>query len=52
MVDELHLDDKKRHTNFHHNDSLISVEDLWNSWTRSEGNCFQLYGLIFFANNK
>ena len=37
MVDELKLDDKKRHSSFHNNDSLISVEDLWNSWKRSEG---------------
>ena len=42
MVDELKLDDKQRHSSFHHNDSLISVEDLWNSWKRSEGNGIHL----------
>ena len=39
MLDELHLDDRKRHSKFHGNDSLISVEDLWNSWKQSKGLC-------------
>ena len=37
MVDELKVDDKKRHSSFHNNDNLISVDDLWNTWQRSEG---------------
>lgn len=37
MVDELNMEDKKRHSSFHHNDSLISVEDLWHTWKGSEG---------------
>jgi len=36
MVDELKVDDKKRHSSFHNNDNLISVDDLWNTWQRSE----------------
>lgn len=37
MRDELEVNDEERHSHFHGNDDLISVEELWQSWVQSEG---------------
>lgn len=37
MRDELEVTDKERHSHFHGNDDLISVEEMWQSWVQSEG---------------
>ena len=37
MRDELQVNDEERHSHFHGNDDLISVEELWQSWVQSEG---------------
>ena len=37
MRDELQLTDEERHSHFHGNDDLISVEELWQSWIQSDG---------------
>lgn len=37
MRDELQVTDEERHSHFHGNDDLISVDELWRSWIQSEG---------------
>ncbi|XP_074619328.1 stromal interaction molecule 1-like [Acropora palmata] len=38
MRDELKVTDTDRHSHFHGDDDLISVEELWKSWVQSEVN--------------
>jgi len=37
MRDELEVTDEERHSHFHGNDDLISVDELWESWIQSDG---------------
>lgn len=37
MRDELQVTDEERHSHFHGNDDLISVDELWQSWVQSTG---------------
>lgn len=37
MRDELKVTDTDRHSHFHGDDDLISVDELWKSWVQSEG---------------
>lgn len=37
MRDELQVTDEERHSHFHGNDDLISVDELWQSWAQSAG---------------
>lgn len=37
MRDELEVTDEERHSHFHGNDDLISVEEMWQSWVQSAG---------------
>lgn len=36
MRDELQVTDEERHSHFHGNDDLISVDELWQSWIQSD----------------
>ena len=56
MRDELEVTDKERHSHFHGNDDLISVEEMWQSWVQSEGKNHvmsekQLFPLLNTLNN-
>lgn len=37
MRDELQVTDEERHSHFHGNNDLISVDELWQSWVQSTG---------------
>ena len=49
MRDELQVTDEERHSHFHGNDDLISVDELWQSWAQSAGQNPQTDNLLKFS---